>query len=236
MNKKVLVAALALAITSANAFAGDTATLRVKASLASTSCTPELSNNGVIDFGNVQLGDLSQSEASQLGEKGVTLTINCPTPTKVGWSIADNRADSNAATSSGSNLKVMNATDNGASLRGTVSTFGLGKTHDGKNIGAYSIYTSTGQVTANGTNVEPIRTAVTAGNGVSRWQKATGGTIANKDLGLMSVSPNGKTEPMAVTSVSFPLNVSLAVESLKKLSLTEATDFNGQATISVVYL
>ncbi|VFS03438.1 protein YhcF [Enterobacter cancerogenus] len=41
---------------------------------------------------------------------------------------------------------------------------------------------------------------------------------------------------MAVTRVSFPLNVSLAVESLKKLALTEATEFDGQATISVVYL
>jgi hypothetical protein len=71
---------------------------------------------------------------------------------------------------------------------------------------------------------------------MGRWQKANGGTIANKDLGLMSVASTGKTDPMAVTSVSFPLNVSLAVENLKKLSLTEDTEFDGQATISVVYL
>ena len=71
---------------------------------------------------------------------------------------------------------------------------------------------------------------------MSRWQKANGGTIANKDLGLMSVSSAGKTDPIAVTSVSFPLNISLAVENLKKLSLKEDTEFDGQATISVVYL
>ncbi|WP_220711037.1 DUF1120 domain-containing protein [Enterobacter cancerogenus] len=234
MKKSVLVVALALA--SASAFAGDTAVLKVKASLSSNSCTPELSNNGIVDFGAVQVGDLSQTESTQLGEKGLTLTITCPTPTKVGWSIADNRTDSNASTGSNSNLKVMNATDNGAALRGSASTFGLGKTHDGKNIGAYSIYASTGEVTANGGNVEPIRTALAAGNGVTRWQKATGGTLANKDMSLMSVAPAGKTDPMAVTRVSFPLNVSLAVESLKKLALTEATVFDGQATISVVYL
>lgn len=52
----------------------------------------------------------------------------------------------------------------------------------------------------------------------------------------MSVASAGKTAPMAVTSVSFPLNISLAVENLKKLSLTEDTEFDGQATISVVYL
>lgn len=50
-------------------------------------------------------------------------------------------------------------------------------------------------MTANGNNAEPIRTAVTAGAGVSRWQKANGGTIANKDLGLMSVAPAGKKRP-----------------------------------------
>ncbi|MCG0456384.1 DUF1120 domain-containing protein [Enterobacter cloacae complex sp. ECC445] len=234
MKKSLLAAALALATTCAHA--GDTAVLKVKASLTSNSCTPELSNNGVIDFGTVQVGDLSQTQTTQLGEKSLTLTITCPTPTKVGWSIADNRADSNASTGTNSNLKVMNATSNGGELRGSMTTFGLGKTHDGKNIGAYSIYTSTGEVTANGATVEPIRTAVTAGAGMSRWQKANGGTIANKDLGLMSVSSAGKTDPMAVTSVSFPLNISLAVENLKKLSLKEDTEFDGQATISVVYL
>ncbi|WP_296251618.1 DUF1120 domain-containing protein [uncultured Enterobacter sp.] len=232
MKKSLIAAALALATTCVHA--GDIAVLKVKATLTSNSCTPELSNDGVIDFGTVQVGDLSQTQETQLGEKGLTLTITCPTPTKVGWSIADNRSDSNASTSS--NLKVMNATSNGGERRGSMTTFGLGKTHDGKNIGAYSIYTSTGEVTANGTTVEPIRTAVTAGAGMGRWQKANGGTIANKDLGLMSVASTGKTEPMAVTSVSFPLNVSLAVENLKKLSLTEDTEFDGQATISVVYL
>ncbi|MFP2271560.1 DUF1120 domain-containing protein [Enterobacter ludwigii] len=234
MKKCLLVVALALAATSAHA--GDTAVLKVKASLAGASCVPELSNNGVIDFGRIHIGDLSQTQATQLGEKGVMLTINCPTPTKVGWSIVDNRTDSNASTGSSSNLKVKNANANGGELRGAMSTFGLGKTHDGKNIGAYSIYTTPGDVTANGNNAEPIRTAVTAGAGVSRWQKANGGTIANKDLGLMSVAPAGKNDPMAVTSVSFPLNVSLAVENLKNLSLTEDTEFDGQATISVVYL
>lgn len=233
--KKSLIAA-ALALVTGYAHAGDTAVLKVKATLTSTSCTPELSNRGVIDFGTVQVGNLSQTQATQLGEKGLTLTITCPVPTKVGWSIADNRTDSNASTGSSANLKVMNATANGGELRGSMTTFGLGKTHDGKNIGAYSIYTRTGEVTANGTSVEPIRNAVTAGIGMSRWQRANGGTIANKDLGLMSVASTGKTEPMAVTSVSFPLNVSLAVESLKKLSLTEDTEFDGQATISVVYL
>ncbi|MFB4629807.1 DUF1120 domain-containing protein [Enterobacter kobei] len=234
MKKSLLAAALALTATCAHA--GDTAVLKVKASLTSNSCTPELSNDGVIDFGTVQVGDLSPTQTTQLGEKGLTLTITCPTPTKVGWSIADNRTDSNASTGTDSNLKVQNATSNGGELRGSMTTFGLGKTYDGKNIGAYSIYTSTGEVTANGATVEPIRTAVTAGVSMSRWQKANGGTIANKDLGLMSVASAGKTAPMAVTSVSFPLNISLAVENLKKLSLTEDTEFDGQATISVVYL
>lgn len=92
MKKSLLAAALALTATCAHA--GDTAVLKVKASLTSNSCTPELSNDGVIDFGTVQVGDLSQTQTTQLGEKGLTLTITCPTPTKVGWSIADNRTDS----------------------------------------------------------------------------------------------------------------------------------------------
>lgn len=79
MKKSLLAAALALTATCAHA--GDTAVLKVKASLTSNSCTPELSNDGVIDFGTVQVGDLSQTQTTQLGEKGLTLTITCPTPT-----------------------------------------------------------------------------------------------------------------------------------------------------------
>ena len=234
MRKKLLVAVLALATSSA--WAGDTTILKVKGTLASAPCTPELSNNGVIDFGNVPVGELSGTQATQMEEKGLTLTITCPTATKVGWSIADNREDSNASTLNNSNLQVMNATENGMALRGSAVTFGLGKTVEGKNIGAYSIYTSTAEVTANGNTVEPIRTALTAGHGVGRWQKANGGNITSKNQGLMSVARAGKTDPMAVTRVTFPLNIAMAIENLKKLKLTEDTEFDGQATISVVYL
>ena len=59
-EKSLLAAALALTATCAHA--GDTAVLKVKASLTSNSCTPELSNDGVIDFGTVQVGDLANSD------------------------------------------------------------------------------------------------------------------------------------------------------------------------------
>ncbi|MCK7452864.1 DUF1120 domain-containing protein [Enterobacter chengduensis] len=234
MKKSILATILALMAVSAHA---DTnSVLKVKGTLVAPSCEILMSNNGVLDFGTINTSNLSSTQATQLGEQNLTLTIDCPVATKVGWSISDNRTDTNASTGSGSTLMVQNATESGTALRGTLATFGLGKTPDGKNIGAYSVFTSTSEVTANGSQVEPIRTAVTAGAGMGRWQKATGGNITNKDLGLMSVAKKGNTNPVAVTRVTFPLNIALAVESLKKLKLTEDTEFDGQATISVVYL
>lgn len=94
MNKILLAAALFLCVNST--FASETAVLKIKGTLTSSACTPEFSNGGVVDYGNIRLGELSSTAVNQLGQRNIDLTITCTAATKVAWNLIDDRADSNA--------------------------------------------------------------------------------------------------------------------------------------------
>lgn len=82
MKKVLLATALSLCVTSAFA-ANPTAVLKVKGTLTNAACTPTLSNGGTVDYGTINLGNLSATAVNQLGQKNIDLTINCTAATKV---------------------------------------------------------------------------------------------------------------------------------------------------------
>ena len=94
MKKIILATAIALSTTSA--FAAETAVLKVKGTLTNAACTAELGNGGIVDYGYIRLGELSNTSNNKIGQKQIPVTINCTAPTKVGFTITDNRGDSNA--------------------------------------------------------------------------------------------------------------------------------------------
>ncbi|MGK8543451.1 DUF1120 domain-containing protein [Enterobacter cloacae] len=93
--KKVILAT-AIAISTTSVFASGTTVMQVKGTLTNAACTAELGNGGIIDYGYIRLGELSETSNNEIGQKQIPVTINCTAPTKVGFSITDNRADSNA--------------------------------------------------------------------------------------------------------------------------------------------
>ncbi|MHA0273112.1 DUF1120 domain-containing protein [Enterobacter ludwigii] len=95
---------------------------------------PSLSDSGVIDFGDILLSDLSKTETNQLGSIPFTLTITCDSATMVSWVTVDNRADSVAP------VYIHDGTGAFGDIpANSPNHFGLGKTADGVNIGAYAI-------------------------------------------------------------------------------------------------
>lgn len=108
----------------------------------------------------------------------------------------------------------------------------MGETAGGVKIGAYSIFTDINLVTADG-----VKADVVSGNAVSpTWQKSTTGVIKNGNAEVMTVAATGSTDPLAFTTAVFPLKTSLAIQGTSVLAVTDDTDLNGQATITVKYL
>ncbi len=78
------------------------------------------------------MGELSESANNKIGQKQIPVTISCTAPTKLGFTITDNRGDSNAQ------LPV----DIAGNLNQTTKyyTYGVGKTAQGVKIGNYGMW------------------------------------------------------------------------------------------------
>ncbi|HDX4048136.1 TPA: DUF1120 domain-containing protein [Enterobacter soli] len=220
MKKAILVSLIALA--SASAFAEPTAVLKVQGTLTNSACSPSIGNGGVIDYGYIRLGELSATQNNKIGQKQVPVTITCTAPTKVGFTILDNRGDSNAQ------LPV----DIGGNTNQTVKyyTYGVGNTTEGVKIGDYGMWMT--DVTADGNTADPI-----ANNhdwGTEKWRKT--GIPRSDAFSTISFAATGTEVPIALTTANFNFVTNLTIRDTTALAITDDTALDGQATMTLVYL
>ena len=220
MKKVILATAIALCTTSA--FAGETAVLKVQGTLTNSSCSAELGQGGVIDYGNIRLGSLSADTNNTIGQKQIPVSITCTAATKVGFTITDNHGDSNAR------LPVdVNTTTN---VTDAYYTYGVGKTTGGVNIGNYSMWMT--DVVADGNTVDPIVQNNDWTDG--HWVK---GSVPRSDtVTTTSFATTGTKEPLAITAATFNFVTNLVIQKTKTLAITDDTPFEGQSTMTLVYL
>ncbi|HDR2706195.1 DUF1120 domain-containing protein [Enterobacter mori] len=220
MKKVILATAIALSTTSA--FAVETAVMKVKGTLTNAACTAELGNGGVVDYGYIRLGELSDTSNNKLGQKQIPVTINCTAPTKVGFTITDNRGDSNAQ------LPV----DIAGNLNQTAKyyTYGVGMTNDGKKIGNYGMWMT--DTTVDGKSVDSI--AQNHDWSATSWKKT--GIPRSDAYQTIAFAETGTTTPMAITAASFNFVTNLVIWDTSTLAITDDTALDGQNTMTLVYL
>ncbi|MXG69905.1 DUF1120 domain-containing protein [Escherichia coli] len=220
MKKIILATAIALSTTSA--FAADTAVMKVAGTLTNSACTAELGNGGIVDYGYIRLGELSDTSNNKLGQKQIPVTINCTAPTKVGFTIMDNRGDSNAQ------LPV----DIGGNMNQTAKyyTYGVGMTNAGKKIGNYGMWMT--DTTVDGKSVDSV-----ANNhdwSSTTWKKT--GIPRSDAYQTVAFAETGTTTPMAITTASFNFVTNLVIWDTSTLAITDDTALDGQNTMTLVYL
>ncbi|MDQ2127646.1 DUF1120 domain-containing protein [Leclercia adecarboxylata] len=220
MKKVILATAIALCTTSA--FAAETAVLKVKGVLTNSACSVELSQGNVFDYGTIHLGGLDADKNNVLGQKQLPVSITCTAATKVGFTITDNHGDSNAR------LPVdVNTTTN---VTDAYYTYGVGKTAGGVNIGNYNMWMM--DVVADGNTVDPIVQNNDWTDG--HWVK---GSVPRSDtVTTTSFATTGTKEPLAITAATFNFVTNLVIQKTKTLAITDDTPFEGQSTMTLVYL
>ncbi|MDD9654957.1 DUF1120 domain-containing protein [Klebsiella pasteurii] len=226
MKKTLLAAILAMSAT-ATVSANPTAVLKLQGTLTNAACTPTLDNGGVVDYGTINLGELSATAVNQLGQKNINLTINCTAATKLSWNLVDERSSSNAK------LTVENATASGGTLDDERVTYGVGKAGN-VNIGSYALFVKSDSVVADGVGVNAISTDY-YGSAETTWVKNPNGITAGSFRDF-SVGAFGSSEPIAFKTATFPLVTSLAIQNTSTLAITDDTALDGQLTISLRYL
>ncbi|EOF9307519.1 DUF1120 domain-containing protein [Enterobacter cloacae] len=220
MKKIILATAIALSTTSA--FAAETAVMQVKGTLTNSACTAELGNGGVLDYGYIRLGELSATTNNTIGQKQISVTINCTAPTKVGFSVLDNRSDSNAQ------LPV----DISGYKAQTVKyyTYGVGSTTEGVKIGNYGMWMTS--ITADGATVDAI--AQNHDWGKDSWKKS--GIPRSDAFQTTTFANTGTTTPIAITTANFNFVTNLVIRDTTTLAITDDTALDGQNTMTLVYL
>ncbi|MHA0273255.1 DUF1120 domain-containing protein [Enterobacter ludwigii] len=210
-----------------SSLAADSVDLTVKGKLVTGSCAPSLSNNGVVDFGSMSLADLSKTDTNQLGSKNITLTVTCDSAMLVSWMTVDNRMSSVA-----SSVSIVNAGANGqTTAKNSAIHYGLGKTADGVNIGAYTIVGPNGGYTADGSEVDWI-----SNSNDTEWLPKVEGFQDPKGGRKVTAAAIGTLVPIAAQSFVYPLKITAAIQGTDALNITDKTSLDGSATISLIYL
>lgn len=245
MKKLLLAASLGAALlTSFNASASSDVTLKVTGSIIPGACVPTLPNGGVVDYGTIRNAQIDPTGTTnklvQLGQKTITLTVNCDTEIAVALTSTDNRSDSRVPLSSTSYIESANS--NGENLTLSPNAFGLGKAPDGTtNIGDYAVAFDIGSVTADGDVVDVITTADITASTVT-WVATTRAAFCalnnscSTDKPALSVAETGTVVPKAFKVLTAPLLVTTAVQDNTVLGTEDTITLDGNATISLVYL
>lgn len=220
--KKILLATV-VALASTSVFAEPTAVIKVKGTLTNSSCSPEIGNGGVIDYGYIHLAELSATDTNQLETKQVPVTITCTAPTKVGFRMMDDRASTNA----GLSIKV-----NSTTLNQSYMTYGIGQTSEGVKIGNYSLWMS--DITADGAAADTIYHYDDWPE--NSWTYAKALNPRSDYYSISTVAKTGTLEPMAFQTFTFNFNSNLAIRDTTTLAITDDTALDGQATMTLVYL
>jgi len=233
--KKELTLILAVVICpfiTGSAMAAGTADMSVGGTVITGSCTPTLSAS-TVDYGTIDVSRLTSTDekaGNRLGFRDITLNVTCDSPMKVAWGVTDNRLGTAAWLSS--DVEFLGPDYARAYF------FGLGDTPEGKHIGSYSITLTESGSTVDGGPAHFLQRA----NASGPWTYLTNTT--NADIYERDAAPDkqftagspGTHEPMAATTASYALSISLQVDLMSNLNLTDDTVLDGSATFTLVYL
>lgn len=190
--------------------------LSLQARFAPAACTPELSNQGKVNFGKLSASDLNRANHTPLPVRSLTLRVTCDGPTGFALVMHDNRE--------------------GSATGGIDETaYGLGLDARGQKIGRFYLTVDPTQTSAD--NLPQLyRTDSTTG-GVA-WSSASASPIplgARSLLGFTRTA--GSTEgPQPLQTLNALLSLKTFIAPLNTLDLSSEVRLDGSATLEITYL
>ena len=118
-NRAITLACLLMAASTQTAWAASTVDLSVQGLITPAACTPQLSNNGLIDYGKISQQDLNLERGTRLALKTLHISIDCNAASRYALRMRDNR--------------------DGSAMVNSEIYYGLGFDSAGNRIGLYSM-------------------------------------------------------------------------------------------------
>lgn len=197
--------ALLLAACTANALAASNTDLSVTGTITPSSCTPTLSNDGVVDHGKLTIKDLDQTQPTRLKPGEILLEVHCEGESLFTLTTVDNRAGSSAINPVFHGLGVVNGDQNLGSV-------------------AFGIF----EPLADGQPVE----AIMSRDGGSSWGRSS--YLGHAGLTAFA-APSAPYTPLALKDLSARLTAFTIIVPSRGLGATDELPIDGHATLQLKY-
>ncbi|NVZ51726.1 DUF1120 domain-containing protein [Pseudomonas sp. B6002] len=214
--KKIVGFAISLACLSVavSAQATTSAQLVVRGTITPASCNLSLTGSGIIDYGVIRSGELSQTAFNPREERSTSLVVSCgATPAMFGLTFTDLQAGS----------KVPGILGTGFS---EAQNYGLGST-GARRTGGYSITLK--DLRAPGLVLNPIMRT-----GTGAWQNSDG-KVAQAPAQYSWRSGTAAT-PASIAQLTGTIAVKAVINKAQDLDLSRDVSIDGRATLVLSYL
>lgn len=198
--------ALLLAACAPGAFAASNTDLSVTGVITPSSCTPTLSDGGIVDHGKLTARDLDPDKPTSLQAGEMNLLVNCEGPTFFTLTTEDSRSESVAL---------------------NPAHHGLGMTNDDEKLGnvAFGLF----DPVADGA---PAQTILSRDGGATWYPSSYLGHTGLTSF----AAPSSPTTPMALQTLSARLRAFTMIAPAKDLTLVDEVPIDGLAVMQLKYL
>lgn len=189
--------------------------ISVKASIMPLTCTPTLSNGGVVDFGKTSAKELHATQPTTLPAREIQLNVHCDSPVRVALNVIDNQ--------------------HGTTLGNIPQDFGLGLDNSGNPIGHYRIALDTDKIQTESA-VAAYLTELP--NEFGNWSAAVAGEMdiaKNTPIGISNTA-SVTSGPTALETLNARLSIKPVIAPIGGLRVTDEISLKGSATIEIIYL
>lgn len=199
---------------SIGAQATNVAQLVVRGTITPTACNLSLGGGGIIDYGTIRSGELSQTAFNSREEKTTSVAVNCgTTPAKFALALTDLQAGS----------KVTGILGNGYT---EAQNFGLGAVSS-RRTGGYSV--TLRDLRSSGVVLNPIMRVSTGA-----WQNSDGKVAQAPSQYSWR---NGSTvTPASISQLTGVIAVKAVINRAQDLDLTRDVTLDGRATLVLSYI
>lgn len=199
-----LSASLLLAFTPP-ALAASSTDLSITGTITPSSCTPSLSDGGIVDHGKLTSKNLDAQLPTRLPSGELTLQVDCEGPT----------------------LFTLTTLDNHAGTSAVIAAYhGLGTVNDDQNLGSvgFGIFEPQADDT-------PVITIMSRNNGVS-WGPSS--YLGHAALTAFA-NPSDPRTPIAVQRLNARLRASTIIVPAKDLTVLDEVPIDGHVTMQITY-
>ncbi|MCW2267541.1 DUF1120 domain-containing protein [Pseudomonas sp. JUb96] len=194
---------------------GATSNLDLHWQIQPAACTPQLSNNGVVDYGKISAQSLQPDKRTRLPSRHLNLTISCDSPARYALLMHDNR--------------------DGTALVNSMVFYGLGLDAASNRIGLFEVVFDPRLISAD--QVPAAYLTYSTGGG-TYWSNASAqsNSITSKTLLAFTDEDNTTKGPVPFRNLSTSIEIKPVIAPTLDLDLRQDISLDGSATLEIVYL